>query len=146
MIANHEPWLSSLPPHVIVVLFQDAMVHITGLLAEDLRQELYQLWEVCRFLPSSRALLRHLYINRYWPTIDHISVDHSPVCLSVQEYESQSSHEAKVVKELDQLEMILQAHEYEELEGNPGRLQEFFISTEGFITFPVIYVQLFFVF
>lgn len=51
MIANHEPWLSSLPPHVIVVLFQDAMVHITGLLAEDLRQELYQLWEVCRFLP-----------------------------------------------------------------------------------------------
>nr|ADO28284.1 hd domain-containing protein 2 [Ictalurus furcatus] len=71
---------------------KEAMVHITGLLAEDLRQELYQLWE---------------------------------------EYESQLSREARVVKELDQLEMILQAHEYEELEGNPGRLQEFFISTEG---------------
>ncbi|XP_060771812.1 HD domain-containing protein 2 [Neoarius graeffei] len=71
---------------------KEAMIHITGLLDEDLRKELYQLWE---------------------------------------EYESQSSQEARVVKELDQLEMVLQAHEYEELEGNPGRLQEFFNSTEG---------------
>ncbi|KAK3542355.1 hypothetical protein QTP86_025934 [Hemibagrus guttatus] len=71
---------------------KEAMVRITGLLTEDLRKELYQLWE---------------------------------------EYENQSTHEAKVVKELDQLEMILQAHEYEQLERNPGRLQEFFDSTEG---------------
>ncbi|XP_026854563.1 HD domain-containing protein 2 [Electrophorus electricus] len=71
---------------------KEAMVHITGLLSEDLHKELYQLWE---------------------------------------EYETQSSPEAKLVKELDQLEMILQAHEYEELEGTPGRLQEFFSSTEG---------------
>lgn len=48
-----------------------------------------------------------------------------------QEYENQTSSEAKLVKELDQLEMVLQAHEYEELEGKPGRLQEFFTSTEG---------------
>ncbi len=48
-----------------------------------------------------------------------------------KEYETQSSPEAKLVKELDQLEMIIQAHEYEELEGKPGRLQEFFTSTEG---------------
>ncbi|XP_076873963.1 5'-deoxynucleotidase HDDC2 [Brachyhypopomus gauderio] len=48
-----------------------------------------------------------------------------------EEYETQSSPEAKLVKELDQFEMILQAHEYEELEGSPGRLQEFFSSTEG---------------
>lgn len=72
--------------------------------------------------------------------IDHYCRDSSPVCfLFLQEYENQLSPEAKVVKELDQLEMILQAHEYEELEGNPGRLQEFFISTEGFTTFPIIY-------
>ncbi|XP_062857810.1 HD domain-containing protein 2 [Trichomycterus rosablanca] len=71
---------------------KEAMVRITGLLNEDLRKELYQLWE---------------------------------------EYENQSSGEARLVKELDQLEMILQAHEYEELEGNPGRLQEFFTSTQG---------------
>lgn len=50
-----------------------------------------------------------------------------------KEYETQSSPEAKLVKELDQLEMIIQAHEYEELEGKPGRLQEFFTSTEGLI-------------
>ncbi|KTG37252.1 hypothetical protein cypCar_00004134 [Cyprinus carpio] len=71
---------------------KDAMVHITGLLDDGLRKEIYSLWE---------------------------------------EYETQSSPEAKLVKELDQLEMIIQAHEYEELEGKPGRLQEFFTSTEG---------------
>ncbi|KAG9283075.1 HD domain-containing protein 2 [Astyanax mexicanus] len=71
---------------------KEAMDHITGLLREDLRKELYQLWE---------------------------------------EYETQSSPEARLVKEFDQLEMILQAHEYEELEGKPGRLQEFFDSTQG---------------
>ncbi|KAG7275633.1 hypothetical protein CRUP_021960 [Coryphaenoides rupestris] len=47
------------------------------------------------------------------------------------EYESQSSPEARLVKQFDLLEMILQAHEYEELEETPGRLQEFFDSTEG---------------
>ncbi|XP_048063465.1 HD domain-containing protein 2 isoform X1 [Megalobrama amblycephala] len=71
---------------------KEAMVHITGLLDDGLRKEIYSLWE---------------------------------------EYENQSSPEAKLVKELDQLEMIIQAHEYEELEGKPGRLQEFFTSTEG---------------
>lgn len=35
------------------------------------------------------------------------------------------------MKELDQLEMILQAFEYEELEKKPGKLQEFFDSTKG---------------
>lgn len=49
----------------------------------------------------------------------------------VQEYETQSSAEARLVKQFDLLEMILQAHEYEELEGTPGRLQEFFDSTNG---------------
>ncbi|KAI4893890.1 hypothetical protein NFI96_024329 [Prochilodus magdalenae] len=73
---------------------KEAMVRITGLLSEDLRKEMYQLWEA-------------------------------------SEYETQSSSEARLVKELDQLEMILQAHEYEKLEGRPGRLQEFFTSTEG---------------
>uniref|UniRef100_A0A3B3CIH5 5'-deoxynucleotidase HDDC2 n=1 Tax=Oryzias melastigma TaxID=30732 RepID=A0A3B3CIH5_ORYME len=47
------------------------------------------------------------------------------------EYEFQSSSEARLVKQFDLLEMILQAHEYEELEGTPGRLQEFFDSTAG---------------
>ncbi|XP_044025268.1 HD domain-containing protein 2 isoform X2 [Siniperca chuatsi] len=71
---------------------EEAMRHLTGLLPEGLRREVYGLWE---------------------------------------EYETQSSPEARLVKEFDLLEMILQAHEYEELEGTPGRLQEFFDSANA---------------
>nr|XP_015803508.2 HD domain-containing protein 2 [Nothobranchius furzeri] len=71
---------------------KEAMEHLTRLLPEGLKQEIYALWE---------------------------------------EYEHQSSPEARLVKQFDLLEMILQAHEYEELEGTPGRLQEFFDSTKG---------------
>ncbi|KAM9779362.1 HD domain-containing protein 2 isoform X1 [Syngnathus typhle] len=53
-----------------------------------------------------------------------------------EEYEHQSSAEARLVKEFDRLEMILQAHEYEELEGMPGKLQEFFDSTRGCFQHP----------
>ncbi|RVE56130.1 hypothetical protein OJAV_G00233080 [Oryzias javanicus] len=71
---------------------KEAMTHLTSLLPEGLKKEIYSLWE---------------------------------------EYEFQSSSEARLVKQFDLLEMILQAHEYEELEGTPGRLQEFFDSTAG---------------
>lgn len=58
--ASHDSnsWsiLSGLPPNITVILFQEAMVRITGLLAEDLRKELYQLWEV-RFC----ALAKHCW-------------------------------------------------------------------------------------
>nr|XP_056712484.1 5'-deoxynucleotidase HDDC2 [Euleptes europaea] len=81
---------------------EDAMKHLTQLLSEDLKKEIYELWE---------------------------------------EYEYQSSPEARFVKELDQCEMILQAFEYEELENNPGRLQEFYNSTAGKFNHPEI-VQL----
>ncbi|XP_004614037.2 5'-deoxynucleotidase HDDC2 [Sorex araneus] len=81
---------------------EEAMKQITQLLPEDLRNELYGLWE---------------------------------------EYETQSSAEAKFVKQLDQCEMILQAHEYEAQENKPGRLQDFYDSTAGKFTHPEI-VQL----
>uniref|UniRef100_A0A8C3M3N2 5'-deoxynucleotidase HDDC2 n=1 Tax=Geospiza parvula TaxID=87175 RepID=A0A8C3M3N2_GEOPR len=67
---------------------ETAMQQLTHLLSEDLRKEIYELWE---------------------------------------EYENQSTAEAKFVKQLDQCEMILQAFEYEELEKTPGRLQDFFL-------------------
>ncbi|XP_070079841.1 5'-deoxynucleotidase HDDC2 isoform X5 [Equus caballus] len=69
---------------------EEAMKQLTWLLPEDLRKELYELWE---------------------------------------EYETQSSAEARFVKQLDQCEMILQASEYEDLENKPGRLQDFYDST-----------------
>ncbi|XP_010357329.1 HD domain-containing protein 2 isoform X2 [Rhinopithecus roxellana] len=84
------------------LIFQEAMKQITQLLPEDLRKELYELWE---------------------------------------EYETQSSPEAKFVKQLDQCEMILQASEYEDLEHEPGRLQDFYDSTAGKFSHPEI-VQL----
>uniref|UniRef100_A0A452R7F1 5'-deoxynucleotidase HDDC2 n=1 Tax=Ursus americanus TaxID=9643 RepID=A0A452R7F1_URSAM len=81
---------------------EEAMKQLTQLLPEDLRKELYELWE---------------------------------------EYETQSSAEAKFVKQLDQCEMILQASEYEDLENRPGRLQDFYDSTAGKFSHPEI-VQL----
>lgn len=48
-----------------------------------------------------------------------------------EEYETQSSEEAKLVKDLDRFEMVLQAFEYEQLEKRPGQLQDFFESTKG---------------
>ncbi|XP_038655668.1 HD domain-containing protein 2 [Scyliorhinus canicula] len=55
-----------------------------------------------------------------------------------EEYENQSSAEAKYVKELDRFEMIMQAFEYEQLEQKPGRLQEFYDSTKGKFHHPEI--------
>ncbi|KAE8602363.1 hypothetical protein XENTR_v10013959 [Xenopus tropicalis] len=81
---------------------KDAMQHLTQLLPDILKTEVYNLWE---------------------------------------EYEHQSTAEAKFVKELDQCEMILQALEYEELENRPGRLQDFYNSTAGKFNHPEV-VQL----
>ncbi|XP_015279321.1 PREDICTED: HD domain-containing protein 2 isoform X2 [Gekko japonicus] len=78
---------------------EDAMEQLTQLLSEDLKKEIYELWE---------------------------------------EYEYQSTAEARFVKELDQCEMILQAFEYEELEKKPGRLQDFYDSTAGKFNHPEI--------
>jgi len=50
-----------------------------------------------------------------------------------EEYEAGTSAEARLVKDMDKLEMILQAQEYES-EGDAGvngRLEEFFESTRG---------------
>ncbi|XP_045150429.1 5'-deoxynucleotidase HDDC2 isoform X3 [Echinops telfairi] len=58
-----------------------------------------------------------------------------------KEYETQSSAEAKYVKQLDLCEMILQASEYEDLENKPGRLQDFYDSTAGKFSHPEV-VQL----
>ncbi|CAB0003584.1 unnamed protein product [Nesidiocoris tenuis] len=54
------------------------------------------------------------------------------------EYEKQKSAEARFVKQLDILDMRLQAFEYEKKEGAPGKYQEFIDSTEGKFTHPDI--------
>lgn len=92
------------------------MRHLTGLLPDELKQEIFALWEVFR-IPALCGSWMITELMKYWSDL--------------QEYETQSSPEARLVKEFDLLEMILQAYEYEELEGTPGRLQEFFDSTNG---------------
>eukprot|EP01132_Coremiostelium_polycephalum_P010957 gene10957-13424_t len=53
-----------------------------------------------------------------------------------QEYEDCSTNEAKLVKDFDKFEMILQAYEYEKQQ--PGKnLQQFFDSTRGKFTHPL---------
>ncbi|KAL7523964.1 hypothetical protein ACHAXR_001412 [Thalassiosira sp. AJA248-18] len=48
-----------------------------------------------------------------------------------KEYEEGTTEEAKLLKDLDKIEMILQAQEYEAEESNEKSLDQFFTSTEG---------------
>lgn len=56
----------------------------------------------------------------------------------LQEYEEQKTPEARLVKELDRFDMILQAFEYEKAENRPHSLQQFFDSTNGKFSHPLI--------
>jgi len=48
-----------------------------------------------------------------------------------EEYNKRETAEAKIVKDLDRFEMILQAFEYEKAEQRPGELEMFYSSTKG---------------
>ena len=48
-----------------------------------------------------------------------------------KEYDAFTTEEAKLHKDLDKIEMILQAQEYEAEGSNGQSLDEFFTSTEG---------------
>ncbi|RUS87302.1 hypothetical protein EGW08_004914, partial [Elysia chlorotica] len=57
---------------------------------------------------------------------------HIVFCIDLlQEYEYQTSPEAKFVKDVDKFEMIFQALEYERAEGRHGELEEFYVHTAG---------------
>lgn len=55
-----------------------------------------------------------------------------------QEYEKQESPEAQYVKDLDRLDLLMQAYEYEKRDNSPGKLEEFFVATNGKIRHPFI--------
>ncbi|XP_031556364.1 HD domain-containing protein 2-like [Actinia tenebrosa] len=55
-----------------------------------------------------------------------------------EEYEYQKTPEANFVKDVDRFEMVLQAHEYESEENQPGRLQDFFDSTKRKFQHPLV--------
>jgi putative hydrolase of HD superfamily len=58
-----------------------------------------------------------------------------------QEYEDGKTPEAKLVKDLDKFDMVLQAYEYEQREGKPRFLQAFFDSTKDTFIQSHPYVQ-----
>ncbi|XP_066596718.1 5'-deoxynucleotidase HDDC2 [Prorops nasuta] len=65
--------------------------------------------------------------------------DKGPVILQIfREYEKQESPEALYVKDLDILDLIMQAYEYEKRDNNFGKLEEFFTNTNGKIKHPFI--------
>lgn len=55
-----------------------------------------------------------------------------------QEYEDGQTAEAKFVKDLDRLDLIMQAFEYEKRDSCPSVHQEFFDNTEGKIEHPFV--------
>lgn len=62
----------------------------------------------------------------------------TPISLFLQEYEKNESPESKFVKDLDRLDMVMQALEYEKRDDCPGTHQEFFDSTEGKFNHPMV--------
>lgn len=48
-----------------------------------------------------------------------------------KEYEAKETPEAQFVKDLDRFDMLFSATFYEERDNTPGKLQEYFTSTEG---------------
>uniref|UniRef100_A0A182R7P2 5'-deoxynucleotidase HDDC2 n=1 Tax=Anopheles funestus TaxID=62324 RepID=A0A182R7P2_ANOFN len=54
------------------------------------------------------------------------------------EYEEGKTPEAKFVKDLDRLDMVMQAYEYEKRDNCPMKLQEFFDSTENKFSHPLV--------
>eukprot|EP00795_Rhopilema_esculentum_P008258 gene8258-14207_t len=66
------------------------------------------------------------------------AMNHLASLIDSKEYESQTTSEAKAVKDLDRFEMILQAFEYEKAEDRHGELQDFFNSTKDKFKTPQI--------
>lgn len=55
-----------------------------------------------------------------------------------KEYEAKETPEAKFVKDLDRFDMVFSANFYEERDKTPGKLEEYFASTEGKFQNPFI--------
>ncbi|XP_076288648.1 5'-deoxynucleotidase HDDC2 isoform X2 [Lasioglossum baleicum] len=72
-------------------------------------------------------------------TICKLLGNKGPMILEMfREYEKQESPEAKYVKDLDILDLMMQAYEYEKRDNVPGVLEEFFVATNGKIRHPFI--------
>ena len=120
------------------------MVHFVGYMRSNVNSKLINSFskKISSFIHS----LHIIYIGgvseeekhkRELETMDQISKMLGPLMggdemLSLwKEYEACTTEEAKLLKDLDKIEMILQAQEYEAEGSNGQSLDEFFTSTEG---------------
>ncbi|KAH0946943.1 hypothetical protein HN011_001223 [Eciton burchellii] len=83
--------------------------------------------------------VKHQMEDKAMEDICKLLGDKGPEILQIfREYEKQESPEAQYVKDLDRLDLLMQAYEYEKRDNMPGKLDEFFISTNGKIRHPFI--------
>lgn len=83
--------------------------------------------------------VKHAQEDEAMEKICQLLGDKGPGMLEIfREYEKQESPEAKYVKDLDRLDLLMQALEYEKRDKNPGHLQEFFNSINGKIRHPFL--------
>ncbi|KAK2114290.1 hypothetical protein P7K49_008556 [Saguinus oedipus] len=142
----------SLGPRILMLLYIKPQLYLEGQMGRDIFKRVLKPtgpshWRLSKLPPRTLQqvaatsnccsdLHRHPTVGQGSRGDQKISSGGAP-----REYETQSSAEAKFVKQLDQCEMILQASEYEDLEHKPGRLQDFYDSTAGKFSHPEI-VQL----
>ncbi|XP_017795715.1 PREDICTED: HD domain-containing protein 2 [Habropoda laboriosa] len=82
---------------------------------------------------------KHRLEDEAMEDISKLLGDKGPGILEMfREYEKQESPEAKYVKDLDRLDLIMQAYEYEKRDNALGELEEFFTATTGKIRHPFI--------
>lgn len=92
---------------------------IVGIIAHFRQNLMYTLLVVVLIIPTAHLIISFSY-------------------LSFQEYEENSTPESKFVKDLDRLDMVLQAFEYEKRDNCPKKHQEFFDSTDGKFNHPLV--------
>ncbi|XP_033219437.1 HD domain-containing protein 2 [Belonocnema kinseyi] len=83
--------------------------------------------------------VKHEMEDKAMEQICQLLGDKGPEILEMfREYEQQQSPEAKYVKDLDRLDLLMQAYEYEKRDKTPGHLQEFFNAINGKIRHPFL--------
>lgn len=84
----------------------------------------------CKVTPDEKEALEARAVERIQQMLGADTRAAADIAALWREYEDGATPEAQLVKDFDKLEMIVQAHEYEQ--ATPGMaLQEFFDSTAG---------------
>lgn len=105
-------------------------------LVHDLAESL--VGDITPYCGVSREEKRERELEAMKEIAELIKPNHEKLLDLFYEYEKGETAEAKFVKDLDKLDMIMQAFEYEKRDGSPAKLQEFFDNTEGKFNHPFV--------